>query len=72
MSSENDRYLSEDEFCEQFKIAPRTAQRWRQTGDGPKWVRIGKRFIRYRQGDAREWVKAHTFEHRADELQRAG
>lgn len=72
MSSEDDRYLSEDEFCEQFKIAPRTAQRWRRTGAGPKWVRIGLRRICYNQADCRAWVAANTFAHRADELQRAG
>lgn len=72
MANDGDRYLSENDFCIQFGIAPRTAQRWRRTGAGPKWVRIGLRRICYNSADCGAWVAANTFKHRADELQRAG
>jgi hypothetical protein len=32
-------YLEEDEFAERYHVSERTAQRWRQTGDGPPWAR---------------------------------
>jgi hypothetical protein len=63
-------YLTEGEFCERYHVAPRTAQRWRVTGDGPKWVRLGLRKIGYRLSDCEAWAADRTFKHRADELAR--
>jgi predicted DNA-binding transcriptional regulator AlpA len=70
MTTEDDRYLTEDEFCARYHLAPRTAQRWRITGCGPKWVRIGPRRIGYRLSDCEVWTASRTFAHRADELAR--
>lgn len=64
-------YLTEDEFCGRYHIGPRTAQRWRVTGDGPKWVRIGLRRVGYRLSDCEAWAASRTFSHRADEMSRA-
>lgn len=61
-------YLTETQFCERYHVRPRTAQRWRATGDGPKWVRLGLRKVCYRIGDCEDWAKARTFQSRADEL----
>jgi hypothetical protein len=41
-------YLTEDEFAERYHLGPRRVQRSRQTGDGPSWVRLGRRRILYR------------------------
>jgi hypothetical protein len=65
-----ERYLTQDQFCEMFAIPARTAERWRVTGDGPPWCRIGPRQIRYRLSDCEKWAAARTFEHRADEIAR--
>jgi predicted DNA-binding transcriptional regulator AlpA len=61
-------YLTEDEFSERYHVSPRTAQRWRVTGDGPKWVRIGLRRVAYRMSDCEAWAAERTFPHRAAEL----
>jgi predicted DNA-binding transcriptional regulator AlpA len=62
-------YLSEAEFAARYlKGARRTAQRWRVTGEGPKFVRLGPRRIAYREADCEEWAKARTYRSRADEL----
>jgi predicted DNA-binding transcriptional regulator AlpA len=65
-----ERYLTPRQFCEIYNIAPRTAERWRVTGDGPKWVRLGLRKVSYRLSDCEAWAGARTFAHRADELTR--
>lgn len=65
---EPDVFLTENEFCEQFKVRPRTAQRWRLSGDGPPFVRIGPRRVGYRVRDCQAWAAERTFAHRADEL----
>jgi len=64
-------YLDEDGLCERFLIPPRTAQRWRASGGGPAFVRLGKRRVVYRVADVERWLAARTFASRADELSRA-
>jgi predicted DNA-binding transcriptional regulator AlpA len=63
-------YLTEGEFADRYHLGRRTVQRWRQTGDGPPWVRLGQRRILYRLSDCENWAASHTYRHRADELAR--
>ncbi len=63
-------YLTEAEFADRYHLGRRTTQRWRSTGEGPAWVRLGQRRILYRLSDCEEWAAARTFQHRADELAR--
>ena len=58
-------------FCKKTGTPKRTAQRWRTTGEGPAYVRIGPRRIGYRPKDVQAWLAARTYKHRADELSRA-
>ena len=67
-----DQYLSEAEFCARYKVKPRTVQRWRTTGDGPAFCRLGPRRIAYRISDCERWAAGRTFAHRADELALGG
>src|SRR5271163_1343203 len=64
-----DEYLMQEQFCERFHISDRTAERWRATGEGPPFVRLGQRKIAYRASDCERWAAARTFRHRAEELQ---
>jgi predicted DNA-binding transcriptional regulator AlpA len=63
-------YLTEQEFAARYHLARRTVQRWRQTGEGPAWVRLGQRRVLYRLSDCEQWAAAGTYQHRADELSR--
>jgi hypothetical protein len=63
-------YVAESGLQERFLIPPRTAQRWRQSGDGPPFVRLGKRRVVYRVADVERWLAERTYRHRADELAR--
>jgi hypothetical protein len=69
--SVGDQYLTEGEFCSRYRVGPRTAQRWRITGGGPRFVRVGPRRIIYRVSDCESWAQANTFAHRAAELSAA-
>ena len=64
-------YLTEEQFADRYHLGRRTVQRWRQTGEGPRWCRLGPRRILYRVADIEAWASARTYEHRADELSRA-
>jgi predicted site-specific integrase-resolvase len=40
---------------DQSPISPRTLQRWRVTGEGPPFVKIG-RAVRYREDDLEKFI----------------
>jgi len=63
--------LSERDLRDRYGIPERTSQRWRVTGDGPPYVRLGVRRIAYRREDVEAWIGARTFPHRAAELVQA-
>ena len=68
--SEPIKYLHEDDVAEMLSISVRTVQRWRSTGDGPKFIRAGARRVIYNPDDVKTWASSRTFAHRADELAR--
>lgn len=70
LAAQPNEYIDEDEPYERFLIPPRTAQRWRASGDGPPFVRLGKRRIIYRTSDVENWLATRTFKSRADEISR--
>ena len=63
-------YIGEDGLHQDYLIPPRTAQRWRVSGEGPRWIRLGRRRIIYRRADVEEWLRERTFATRAAELAR--
>ena len=63
-------YIDEDGLYKRYLIPPRTAQRWRASGGGPAFVRLGRRRIVYRVADVERWLAERTFSSRADELSR--
>lgn len=37
-------------------IAAQTAARWAVEGQGPQFVKVGRRLVAYRAGDIRKWL----------------
>lgn len=65
-------YITEEDFCSRYRIAPRTAQRWRKEGRfGPPYIRAGGRRILYRLSDCEAWAAGRTFRTLAEELAHA-
>lgn len=48
--------LTEEEAAELLGFSSRFLQGRRYTGDGPKFVRISARAVRYRPEDLQEWA----------------
>lgn len=44
------RHLLQGELASRWRISPRTLERWRFTGEGPRFVKIGGR-VTYRETD---------------------
>jgi hypothetical protein len=51
--------LTEDEAAEAIGFTPRFLQQRRYTGDGPSYVRVSARAIRYRPDDLEAWAEKH-------------
>jgi predicted DNA-binding transcriptional regulator AlpA len=54
-----DPLRDEDHLCERAQISPKTAQKWRQTGRGPSFVKVG-RLVRYRESAIQAWLDQQT------------
>jgi excisionase family DNA binding protein len=56
------------EVAEIIRVSERTLERWRLTGNGPPFCKLGRRVL-YRRGDLDEWVAAHIL-HSTSEIGR--
>ena len=53
------RHLSQTELAARWNISHRTLERWRWTGEGPQFIKIGGRVV-YRQEDVEAFEAAQT------------
>ncbi len=66
--SDTREFLTEPQLAELLGVDPRTLHRWRGSGEGPPFVRIGPRNVRYSRAALDQWIAARTHQHRAAEL----
>ncbi|MBI4515349.1 MAG: helix-turn-helix domain-containing protein [Deltaproteobacteria bacterium] len=59
MTHEAAPLLTETELAERIRIAVPTLRRWRWSGDGPPFVRVG-RCVRYDPAHVRTWLDERT------------
>ena len=52
----DDHLLTQKELARILHIRERTTETWRLRGEGPPFVRISRRCVRYRVADVRRWV----------------
>ena len=50
--------INEKVMAEFLNVTPRSLQKWRRTGEGPKYVRISGNCVKYRRVDGREFSVA--------------
>ena len=48
-----------------LKSNARTLERWRSTGTGPSFVKVGRR-VAYRRSDLERWLAQHTRQHTSE------
>ena len=53
-------FLIQSEAAELLRLSPRTLERKRLDGTGPRFVKAGRRVL-YRRADIEAWTEAHTF-----------
>jgi hypothetical protein len=57
-----DRYLTETELAERWRLSPRSLQRWRSKGTGPAFIRVGHRRVVYKLGDVETYERCQRAE----------
>lgn len=53
-------FLNQHELSKRWKLSPRTLERWRWLGTGPRYHKIGGRVI-YRMEDIEVWEQDRSF-----------
>ncbi|MCF8496480.1 MAG: helix-turn-helix domain-containing protein [Alphaproteobacteria bacterium] len=61
-------FLNQTELSRRWKISPRTLERWRWLGTGPRYHKIGGRVV-YRISDIEEFENSRSFTSTMDEQQ---
>jgi hypothetical protein len=65
---DDDPIYSPDDAAKELhpNLSPRTLERWRTTGAGPDFVKIGRR-VGYRQSDLNAFKQQRTRQHTSEE-----
>jgi len=66
-----DRLLAAKDAATFLNTSERTLERWRVTGEGPQFCRVGPRRVAYRAADLHAWLEGRVFPHRAAEARAA-
>jgi predicted DNA-binding transcriptional regulator AlpA len=53
----DDDYLKVDEVAEALKMSKATLDAWRSKKLGPRFKKLGKRMVRYKWADVRQWME---------------
>lgn len=59
------RYLTNDEAAEYLRLSPRTLEKQRVIGGGPRFRKFGRR-VMYAMSDLDAWADARSFEATSD------
>ena len=59
------RYLTNDEAAEFLRLSPRTLEKQRVIGGGPRFRKFGRR-VMYAVVDLEAWADSHSFEMTSD------
>lgn len=60
-------FLSTDELAELLTVDIKTVKRWRASGEGPPFIRIGRSRVIYSRADVDAWLAGRRYAHRAAE-----
>lgn len=61
-------HLTPDKLAERLGVSLRTTERWRVTGEGPRYIRAGARRILYPIAEVERWEASRLLSSRAAEL----
>ena len=51
-----ERLLTPEQAAKILRVKPRTLQAWRYRGGGPRFIKLGRRSVRYRRSDLKQYI----------------
>ena len=63
----DDVLIRRSDLPKYLPIAAQTAARWACSGEGPRFIKVGRRLVAYRAGDLREWLQGQVRENTIEE-----
>jgi excisionase family DNA binding protein len=55
-----DQLLTTEEAAAKLQVSPLTLARWRNAGEGPAFVGLGHKTVRYREADLEKYIEDNT------------
>lgn len=52
----DDKLLDTNELSGMLGVTVNTLQIWRHQGKGPKYIKLSRRAVRYKEQDVRDWM----------------
>ncbi|MBL6934277.1 MAG: AlpA family phage regulatory protein [Alphaproteobacteria bacterium] len=62
LPEDDDTLIRRADLPRYIPIAAQTLARWAVEGQGPRFIKVGRRLVAYRAGDLREWLQSRTRE----------
>lgn len=62
----NDCLMTEAQLAEFLNSKRDTLRYWRLIGQGPKFLKLGPKQVRYRMSDVNEWLDRHVYQSTAE------
>lgn len=59
---DDDVLIRRSDLPKYLPIAAQTAARWACSGQGPRFIKVGRRLVAYRAGDLRAWLRGRVRE----------
>jgi len=60
LPEDDDTLIRRTDVPNYVPVASQTLARWAVEGQGPPFIKVGRRLVAYRAGDLREWLKSQT------------
>ena len=61
-------HIPPEKLAERLDVSLRTVERWRITGEGPRFIRVGRRRVVYPVAAVERWEAERTHASRAGEM----
>ena len=60
LPEDDDALIRRADLPRYIPIAAQTAARWAVEGQGPRFIKVGRRLVAYRAGDLRKWLQGQA------------
>ena len=60
LPEDDDVLIRRSELPQYLPVASQTLARWATEGQGPRFIKLGRRLVAYRAGDLREWLHCQS------------